>query len=235
MSNLFFIYRWLIYVPYLVLSTIILGACTLIANALVSAKFAAETFVVAWAKSNAAIAFMKVKTVGLENIDPRQSYIIVANHQSLFDIFVMYGWLGIDIKWVIKKELRKAPIIGYCCEALNHVFIDRSNRQAALASLEEAKRFIVDGTSIIFFPEGTRSKTGKLGTFKKGAFRMALDMDLPLLPVTLSGTNKILPSGSTRLMPGTAKMIVHPPISLEDNNANSLSTLSKEAIASGLQ
>lgn len=207
----------------------------LIVNALTNPKFAAETIVVPWAKSNVAVAFAKVKTTGLENIDPKQSYIVVANHQSLFDIFVIYGWLGIDIKWVMKKELRKVPVLGYCCEVLNHVIIDRSNREAALASLEHSKQYIVDGTSIVFFPEGTRSKTGKLGPFKKGAFRMALDLDLPILPVTILETNKILPSGSTRLLPGTAKMIVHPPIPLNGQDANTLSAQSKEVIDSVLE
>jgi len=222
-------YKWLIYIPFLGLSTFILGGPTVLTAMIASPKIAGKLCAVPWARMNAAVALMFVTVSGREHVDPQQSYVIVANHQSLFDIFVVYGWLGLDFRWVMKQELRKVPILGYCCEKLEHIYIDRSNRRAALASLDEAKEKIVNGTSILFFPEGTRSKTGKLLSFKKGAFRMALDLQLPLLPVTIVGTKDILPSGTMDLMPGRARLIIHEPIPVDQYEASTLTTLMKAA------
>jgi 1-acyl-sn-glycerol-3-phosphate acyltransferase len=141
--------------------------------------------------------------------------VIVSNHQSFYDIFVLYGWIGIDFKWVMKASLRKVPFLGPACEKIEHIYIDRSNPAAAIESINMAKKRIVNGTSVIFFPEGTRSKTGELSPFKKGAFRFALDMDLPLLPITITGTKDILPAKTLDLFPGKAEMIIHPPMSIE--------------------
>jgi 1-acyl-sn-glycerol-3-phosphate acyltransferase len=181
---------------------------------------------------------MFVKVIGVENMDKRQSYVVVSNHQSQFDIFVLYGWLGVDFKWVIKQELRKVPAIGIACEKIGHIFIDRSNRERALASLHQAKKNIVNGTSVIFFPEGTRSQDGSLGLFKKGAFKMAIDLELPILPITIVGTKEILPSNSMDLFPGKARMIIHRPIDtagFNDGNLQNLIEATYSVIKSGLE
>jgi 1-acyl-sn-glycerol-3-phosphate acyltransferase len=153
-----------------------------------------------------------VEVEGREHVDPAQSYVLVSNHQSQSDVLVLYGWLGIDFKWVMKQELRKVPGIGVACARLGHIFIDRSNHAAAVATLEAARGTIVDGTSVIFFPEGTRSRNGELLPFKKGAFRMALDLGLPILPLTVTGARDVLPAGTADLMPGSARLTIHPPI-----------------------
>jgi 1-acyl-sn-glycerol-3-phosphate acyltransferase len=164
--------------------------------------------------------------------------VIVANHQSHYDIFLLYGWLGVDFKWVMKQELRKAPMIGIACDRLGHIFVDRSNREAAIASLETAKDRIREGTSVFFFPEGTRSRDGELQSFKKGAFRMAMDLNLPILPITLVGTRRIMPPDSLDIFPGAARMIIHPPVAISpfrDNDRGELMTVVRRAIESGLQ
>ena len=229
------IYRWLVYAPFLVLSTVILGALAVLLTLLTNPRLAGQVAAVTWARLNAFVTPMPVTVLGRENIDLKQSYVIVANHQSLFDIFVVYGWLDIDFRWVIKKELRKVPVLGYCCEVLEHVFVDRTNTEAAVASLNAAKERLVDGTSILFFPEGTRSKTGDLLPFKKGAFRMGQDLQLPILPVSIVGTRKVLPSGTTTLYPGRAKLVIHPPISTDGATLLSLSKQSRKLIASALE
>jgi 1-acyl-sn-glycerol-3-phosphate acyltransferase len=123
------------------------------------------------------------------------------------------------------------------CDRLGHIFIDRSDHQAAMASLEEAKKKIVNGTSVMFFPEGTRSRDGKLKRFKKGAFRMAVDLGLPILPLTVTGTRDVLPADTSDLMPGSARLIIHPPVSVEGTTAEDCPGLSnrvREIIASAL-
>jgi 1-acyl-sn-glycerol-3-phosphate acyltransferase len=180
---------------------------------------------------------MLVKVTGKHNIVKTQSYVIVANHQSQYDIFVIYGWLGVDFKWVMKQELRRIPGIGIGCEKVGHIFIDRSNHEKAVASLHAAKEKIVNGTSVIFFPEGTRSKDGSVGKFKKGAFKMAIDLKLPILPITITGTKEILPPKTIDLFPGKAQMIIHEPIdtsSYTEANLDDLIDLTHGVIESGL-
>jgi 1-acyl-sn-glycerol-3-phosphate acyltransferase len=174
---------------------------------------------------------MRVQVEGREHIDPTQSYVLVSNHQSQYDIFVLYGWLGVDFKWVMKKELRNVLGIGVACERLGHIYIDRSNRAAAVATLERAKNTITDGTSVVFFPEGTRSRSGKLKPFKKGAFRMALDLGLPILPLTIVGTRDVLPAGTSDLMPGSARLVIHPPVPVKGRTVEDCDRLSAEVRA----
>ena len=136
---------------------------------------------------------MFVSVMGRNNITKNTSYVIVVNHQSYYDILLMYGWLNIDFKWVMKKELQKVPILGMACKKIGHLFIERTNSKEALVTLNEIKKKLVNGTSVVVFPEGTRSKDGNLKVFKRGAFKLAFDLKLPILPVTLVGTGNILP------------------------------------------
>ena len=184
----------------------------ILALALVQSGTVAAAFAV---MVNAWLTPMPVKVTGRENIDPRQSYVVVANHQSLYDVFVLYGFLGIDFKWVMKQEMRSVPGLGIGCEKVGHIFVDRSNRQAALASIKAAESKIRNGTSVVFFPEGTRSRDGALRPFKKGAFRFALDLNLPILPVTIVGTREILPPDTVDLLPGKARLIIDEPIRVD--------------------
>jgi 1-acyl-sn-glycerol-3-phosphate acyltransferase len=126
--------------------------------------------------------------------------------------------MGIDIKWVMKKELRKIPGIGFGSAKVGHIFLDRSNKRAAIESLVIAKKKLVNGTSVVMFPEGTRSDTGVPGNFKRGAFKLAFDLSLPILPVSLINTRKVLPNNTLNLFPGKVKMIIHKPIDIRNFN-----------------
>ena len=147
------------------------------------------------------------------------------------------GWLGIDFRWVMKQELRKVPVLGYTCEKLEHIYIDRSNARSTVKSLNAAKSKIVDGTSIFFFPEGERSRSKQLLPFKSGAFRIATALKLPILPITINGTGDLVPPGTMDLMPGKAKLIIHEPIPVttyKTMTVQELADLAFERIASGL-
>jgi 1-acyl-sn-glycerol-3-phosphate acyltransferase len=230
-------YKYLVFAPVVGVVTTVQASLAFVLSLVASPRIASRLSAVPWARILAFAAPMKVQVEGRENIDPRQSYVLVSNHQSQFDIFLLYGWLGIDFKWVMKQELRSVPGIGMACDRLGHIFIDRSNHAAAMATLEDAKNKIVDGTSVMFFPEGTRSRDGKLMHFKKGAFRMAVDLGLPILPLTVTGTRNVLPAGTSDLLPGSARLIIHPPIPVDGLTANDCSRLSnqvREVIASAL-
>lgn len=230
-------YKWLVYVPFLILSTLVFGAIAVILSTLVNQKVGSFIGGAVWSRLNGYMTPIFVKVLGKENIDKYQSYVIVPNHQSHFDVFVLYGWLGIDFKWVLKQELRKVPGLGIGCEKVGHIFIDRSNHEKAIASINAARKKIVNGTSVIFFPEGTRQTSGRLGEFKKGAFKFAIDMGLPLLPVTIINTNKILPPHTMNLLPGKATMIIHPKIDTagyDDANIDELMEKTRASIQSGI-
>jgi len=180
---------------------------------------------------------MLVRVTGREHLDPSQSYVVISNHQSHFDILVLYGWLGIDFRWVMKQELRSILGLGAACEKLGHIFIDRSDHQAAVESINAAREQITEGTSVLFFPEGTRSDDGFLRRFKKGGFRFAIDTGLPILPVTVSGTCEVLPARRYDLRPGRAMLVFHKPVSTDGLTTADLRALSegvREIIQSAL-
>ncbi|CAN5680247.1 lysophospholipid acyltransferase family protein [soil metagenome] len=139
---------------------------------------------------------------GRENQDPTRIYVIMSNHQSHYDIPVLYHVLGGNIRMVAKKELFRVPVFGRAMEAAGFISVDRSNRTRAVASLNKAKEVLARGLSVFIAPEGTRSKTGELLPFKKGGFNLAIDMGLPILPVSIDGTRHALPPSAARSTSG---------------------------------
>jgi 1-acyl-sn-glycerol-3-phosphate acyltransferase len=227
-------YKLLVFLPIVILSTNVLGMLIVAAVSLGFTRLGGKLPVL-WARINALAAPSKVRVSGHEQVVPGQSYVVVANHQSHFDILAIYGWLGIDIRWVMKMELRKVPVLGLACEKLGHVYIDRSNSHRAQASIDAAKSQLKNGTSIFFFPEGTRSLDGRLLPFKKGAFKLAKELNLPILPVTIRGSHDILPAKTLNLFPGAMDIIMHPPILLDsDSTEESLLLQARERIQSAL-
>ena len=227
-------YKWLVVGPVLAISTLVFGGIAVALSPVLSPRRVGALCGVPWAWLNAKLTPMAVEVVGRSHIDRGRSYVVVSNHQSLYDILLVYGWLGVDFRWVMKAELRKVPGLGAACERLGHIFVDRSSSRSALETLETARRRIAEGASVLFFPEGTRSPDGTLGAFKRGAFRMALDLGLPILPMTIIGTRRILPPGSRDLRPGRARLIIHPPIETAGWSADRLPELierAREAIA----
>jgi 1-acyl-sn-glycerol-3-phosphate acyltransferase len=230
-------YKWLFYLPFLFINTLLFGIIAVLFSILFGQRIGSYYGGVIWSRLNSILVPVFVKVKGKKNIDPETSYIILTNHQSSYDIFLVYGWMGIDIKWIMKKELRKVPGLGFGSEKVGHIFLDRSNSRAAVRSLEEAKKKLVNGTSVVIFPEGTRSKTGIPGPFKRGAFKLALDLSLPILPVTLINTRKILPYGSFNILPGKVGMVIHTPIDISgynEQNMNELIYRVREKICSAL-
>jgi len=222
-------YKWLFFLPFAFINTLVFGVIAVVVSSLVNQRVGSYFGGVVWSRLNGFLTPMIVKVSGRENIDLRKSYVIISNHQSIYDIFLVYGWLGIDIKWVMKKELAKIPGVGFGSKKVGHIFLDRSNSRVALESLNNAKRKLVNGTSVVIFPEGTRSTTGIPGNFKKGAFKLALDLGLPILPITIIGTRHILPSGTLDLRPGKVMMIIHKPIDITRFTEERMKELMDEA------
>ncbi|MFH1529379.1 MAG: lysophospholipid acyltransferase family protein [Pseudomonadota bacterium] len=203
-------YTWLIYIPFLGVWTALMGSVAMLLAALVPRQaFWAGT---AWARVLCWMNVTRVTLTGMENMRPGTSYVIMANHQSNFDVLALYGHWRRQFRWVMKQSLRTVPFLGRACDRLGHVFVDRRDRGRAVASLNEARSRIRDGISILFFPEGTRSADGRLLTFKKGGFVMAQDMGLEILPVSITGSYRVLPKGTLSLLPGHIRITIHAPI-----------------------
>jgi 1-acyl-sn-glycerol-3-phosphate acyltransferase len=241
MKKVFFwpyqLYVWLILIPLGVLITLIFSALAVIFSVLVSPRFASRVVASTWGRILAWLTPVLVAVEGVENAHQERSYIVVCNHQSAVDILVVYGWLKLDLKWVIKQELRKVPAIGVGCEKVGHIFVERENPNHARQAIEEALDRLGKGIGILFFVEGTRSPDGKLLPFKKGAFRTAIEQQLPVLPVTLIGTRDILPPKSLKPFPGSARMIIHPAIETDGMSQLQIADLmnrTKKTISSAL-
>ena len=217
-------YKWLFILPLLLTTTLICGIFAII-FALLFTPRVGTIWGVIWARINSFFTPMTVHVVGAENIESGTSYVIASNHQSMYDIYVLYGWLGVDFKWVMKKELEQVPVLGLACKVLGHIYIDRSDTKSAVETINAARTKIVNGTCVLFFPEGTRSGDGKIRPFKKGAFKMAMDLGIPVLPVTINGTRNILPKGSLDLTPGGATLTIHKPLPVKGYHEENLTEL----------
>lgn len=172
---------------------------------------------------------------GRENIQPGERYVILSNHASLLDPPALVLALGIQYRWVIKKEVRKVPLFGLALETSRNLFIDRSKGSDALASIKRGVAQLPDGTSVLIFPEGTRSWDGKLLPFKRGGFVIAKDGDLPILPVTISGSHDRLPKGRAAFNSGDIRIRIHPPVNLNHQPLDELMTHVRQIIEGSLE
>jgi len=209
---LYQIYVWLVLFPVAAVLTLISGWLAVLAAAIWNPEAASREVAPRWGRIICWLTPARVEVEGAENADPGQTYVVVCNHQSLYDIFLVYGWLKLDLKWVMKAELRKMPGVGIGCASLGHIFVDRGNPEQSRKAVDDALNRVGNGVGILFFIEGTRSQDGKLLPFKKGAFRFATSQQLPILPVTISGARDIQRANSMLIFPGRMRMVIHPPI-----------------------
>ena len=168
-----------------------------------------------WAWAIRICAGIKVKIKGLEHLDKNKSYIFMSNHQSHLDAVAWATSLPFRIRFFAKKELTYVPIFGQAIYMSRHIIIDRKNIESAKKSIEKAKELIRKyKLSVLVFPEGTRSMTGKMGEFKKGGFVLALETGIPIVPIAVRGSFELLPPHSLKIKPGLIHLNVGEPISM---------------------
>jgi 1-acyl-sn-glycerol-3-phosphate acyltransferase len=199
----------------------------------------------AWATRVVEHLGMTIDVEGRENFSPNATYLVMSNHQSHYDVPVLFHVLGPPhgkpLRMIAKMELFNIPFFGPAMKNAGFISIDRNSRTKAMASLAEAKRRMADGVSVWIAPEGTRSPSGELLPFKKGGFHLALDVGQPVLPVTVSGTRDALRRGSGRSTRGAhVRVVIHRPIDVSayDRTVKGISALGEDVratIASGLQ
>lgn len=139
------------------------------------------------------VLLLPVKVEGRLNLEKDQSYVFVANHQGAFDIFLIYGYLNRNFKWMMKRQLRQMPFIGYACEKSHQIFVDKRGPKAIKATYDKARETLQGGTSLTVFPEGARTFTGHMGEFRRGAFALADELQLPVVPITINGSFNVMP------------------------------------------
>jgi len=155
-----------------------------------------------WSRWMLAAVGARVDYEGLDRIDTSRPYVFIANHQSSVDIWVLLAALPLTTRFVAKRELQKVPVIGWALSASGSIFVDRTDRGRAIASLRGAAERIREGVSVILFAEGTRSRDGTLLPFKKGPFHVALQAGVPVVPIAISGSWDVLPPRSLKVRPG---------------------------------
>ena len=190
---------------------------------------------VLWAKFMIRIFLLPMKVVGLENLEPDKKYIFVANHQGFWDVFMMFGYLGHNFKWMMKDSLRKMPFVGKGCYDTGHIFVNRESPQKEI--FVKAIRILKSGTSLGIFAEGTRTDTGRLGEFKKGAFAIADMTQVEVVPLAIEGSFKLLPKKAIFMNWTPLKItIMKPlaPIGKGKENVEYLMNESRSAIAKAL-
>ena len=193
MRFLYIIYQICIGLPIFLVLTILTALTTMLGCWLGNGLFWGYYPGKIWSQLTCFLFLLPVKVEGHKNIDHKTSYVFVANHQGAFDIFLIYGFLGRNFKWMMKKSLRKIFLVGKACESARHIFVDKSGPKKIQESYAKAREILKEGTSLVVFPEGARSFTGHMGVFKKGAFQLADELQLPVVPVTINGSFDILP------------------------------------------
>ncbi|MCF8061501.1 MAG: 1-acyl-sn-glycerol-3-phosphate acyltransferase [Deltaproteobacteria bacterium] len=180
---------------------------------------------VPWAGIIVRVCGVRVDVLGRENIDAAKPRIYLTNHQSFFDIFVLLARLPVEFKFVLKQELMRIPVLGFTMRRARYIAIDRENPRKAVQSMNEAAERIKAGVSVVVFPEGTRSEDGRLQSFKRGGFLLALKSGCELVPVTIQGSSRVAPKGSLRIRPGGITMTIGEAFPLEGYNKRNVDRL----------
>lgn len=187
------LYQLLIGLPILVIATIITAVEVGIGTAIGNGHFWGYYPGRWWARIILKAFLIPVRVEGREHLEGGQSYVFVANHQGIFDIFLIYGYLGRNFKWMMKYQLGKIPFVGYACRKSHQIFVDKRGPKKIQKTYEAAREILKEGYSVTVFPEGARSFTGHMGFFRKGAFALANELQLPVVPLTINGSFDILP------------------------------------------
>lgn len=220
---------------WLPVTTLVFGVLTILISLLDRKGIMPHLTARLWARLILWAAGVKVTVEGLEDIDPGRPCIYAANHQSQFDIPTLLAYLPVQFRWLAKKELFQIPLFGLAMRRAGYIPIDRSHPKEAIKSLEEAAQRIRAGTSVLIFPEGTRSADGRLLPFRLGGMALALKSKCPIVPLAICGSRNVLPRGTLWVRPGHIKMLIGQAIETTDfrpGQKNALAAELRQAIES---
>ena len=235
---LYRLYQLVIVLPLFIVLSIITATVTVVGCRLGNGHFWGYYPGKIWARITCYLLFLPVHVEGRENLDPKQSYVFVANHQGAFDIFLIYGFLNRNFKWMMKKSLRKVPFLGVACEYAHHIYVDRSGASKIRKTYDNAREILREGMSLVVFPEGARTFTGHMGKFRRGAFMLASELQLPVCPLTINGSFNVKPRTKDFFWVfwHPMSLTIHKPIPYKpnDDHEREMMAESYDAVMSGL-
>lgn len=199
---------WLI--PAISLYTVVLGALSLASMLADRRGRVAHRCARAWARLILATTGVRTSARGVERVDRGVSYVFVSNHQSIYDVPVLFAALPLQLRIIAKASLGRFPVLGWHLRWTGHLLVDRA--RAGAGALKQVARMMRRGHSLIVFPEGTRSADGRVGRFRRGLFLLAIDAGLPVVPVAVAGTRRVMRKGRLTTRPGDVTLVVHPPV-----------------------
>lgn len=197
-------------IPAVSLYTIVLGTASLLSTFFDRTGVFGHRCARAWAWLILKTTRVRVRVVGVEHLDPARSYVVAANHQSIYDIPILFTSMPLQLRIVAKDSLGRIPFLGWHLRRTGHLLVDRRNPGAGI--LKRMAQLVSTARSLIVFPEGTRSVDGTVGRFKGGIFLLAIDAGLPVVPVTIEGSRFVMRKGRLMVCPGNVTLTVHPPM-----------------------
>ncbi len=193
MKYLYYCYQLVIVLPLFAVASVITSATTIIGCIVGNGHFWGYYPGKWWSRLVVSLLLLPVRVEGRQHLQRGQSYVFVSNHQGAFDIFLIYGYLNRNFKWMMKRSLRKVPFVGIACEYAHHIFVDKRGPSKIRETYDRARATLREGMSLVVFPEGARTFTGHMGVFRRGAFMLADELQLPVVPLTINGSFDVLP------------------------------------------
>lgn len=231
MKYIYRIYQILVALPVIIVLTALTALVTIIGCTLGDGHFWGYYPPVIWSKLVLKVLFIPVRVVGRENLEHGRSYVFIANHQGAFDIFLVFGHLGRNFKWMMKRQLRAIPLVGYACEKSHQIFVDKRGPSHVKDSYDRARRTLRGGMSVVVFPEGTRTYDGTVGSFKRGAFMLADELRLPVVPMTIIGSFELMPRTDKyyRVCRRPLTLVIHKPVEPLSQGPGNVARLMEES------
>ena len=201
-------------IPLVAVYTIVLGTISLVSTVFDRSGDLGHWCARTWSSLILRTTGVRVRVQGLEHLDHGRSYVLAVNHQSIYDIPILFASIPLQLRIVAKASLGAIPFLGWHLHRTGHLLVDRKKPGADI--VQKMRRLVSESHSLIVFPEGTRSVDGRVGRFKKGSFLVAVEARLPVVPVSISGSRHVMTKGRLMVCPGDVHLIIHAPIPTAD-------------------
>jgi 1-acyl-sn-glycerol-3-phosphate acyltransferase len=223
-------------IPAITVYTIALGTVSLFSTVFDRTGDFGHRCARAWARLILRTTGVRAHVSGLELLDERRSYVLASNHQSIYDIPILFALLPLQLRIVAKASLGRVPFLGWHLQRTGHLLVNRRNPGADIVA--KMRRLVSEAHSLIVFPEGTRSVDGSVGRFKKGTFVVAIDAQLPVVPVSVAGSRHVMRKGRLMVCPGEVRLTIHAPVAtigVSRDEVNDFAERVRDVVRSGVE